>query len=145
MNSQIFIIEKEEEINQITDYLLNKIQKVKLPCLIQLSGDLGAGKTTFVKYFLKDLGLKEEVNSPTFAKMHEYKLENYNIYHLDFYRDCINENELEEIFLDNKAIIFIEWLENLYEKNPEIKLPINFKIQIKVSNNNLREITFSSF
>ena len=53
---------------------------------ILLSGDLGAGKTTFTQGFAKELGIKRPVKSPTFTLVREYQTSEFPLYHLDVYR-----------------------------------------------------------
>jgi tRNA threonylcarbamoyladenosine biosynthesis protein TsaE len=83
-----------------------------------LEGDLGTGKTTFVKAFCEVLGIGEAVSSPTFNIVHEYRGDLARVYHFDLYR-IKNVDELEEIgfaeYLDNDAYVFIEW--------PELAMP----------------------
>ncbi|MBC8047955.1 MAG: tRNA (adenosine(37)-N6)-threonylcarbamoyltransferase complex ATPase subunit type 1 TsaE [Fimbriimonadaceae bacterium] len=76
-------------------------------------GNMGAGKTTFIKSICKQLGTDENISSPTFAIVHEYAGRE-KIYHFDLYR--INKiEELIEIgfeeYLENDAYVFIEWPE----------------------------------
>lgn len=87
--------------------------------VILLNGDLGAGKTTFTKYVLKALGVKDNITSPTFTLMHEYKTKKFNIYHFDMYRltNGAEANGLgveEYLYSDSKdSISFVEWSENI--------------------------------
>lgn len=87
--------------------------------LILLNGDLGAGKTTFTKFVLKYLGVKDNITSPTFTLMHEYKTKKFNIYHFDMYRlkDGSEASILgfeEYLYSDSKKnICFVEWSENI--------------------------------
>ena len=80
--------------------------------IILLSGDLGAGKTTFTKAFCKALGVTDNVTSPTFTFMREY-MGKFPIYHFDMYR-VTDEDELYELglyeYLDSEnGICLIEW------------------------------------
>ena len=73
----------------------NKVIKKVTHKIILFEGDLGAGKTTFIKEFCKHLGVKSFVNSPTFSIVNEYSsLQFDTIYHIDLYRI----NNLNEIF-----------------------------------------------
>lgn len=89
--------------------------------VILLSGDLGAGKTTFTRCVLKQLGVKEDITSPTFTIMREYKTKRFNIYHFDMYRishsDEVREFGFEDYIYsgDNRSIVFIEWAENIMD------------------------------
>jgi len=76
----------------------------KVPAMIILDGELGAGKTTFTQSFVGD----KEVLSPTYSILSEYK----NIAHADFYRLEKNEEVLQleiPIYLEDKQYFFIEW------------------------------------
>lgn len=87
--------------------------------VVLLNGDLGAGKTTFVKHVAKALGVKEEVTSPTFTIMKEYKGKRYVLRHFDMYR-LEGEDEstgfgFDDYILnkDYNSLIFIEWSERV--------------------------------
>jgi tRNA threonylcarbamoyladenosine biosynthesis protein TsaE len=97
-----------------------------------LIGDLGSGKTTFVKSFAKIADVKMEVTSPTFNILQTYTCKNTNIYHFDLYR-LESPLELEEIgfyeFIKENNTIFIEWadkfnLENIFTKYNKINFQI---------------------
>ncbi len=89
-------------------------KKTKPGALFCLYGDLGAGKTTFVRGFLEALGHKGAVASPTFALVNEYRRLKPVVYHMDLYRidggDLTNLG-LEEYFDDGEAVSLIEWPE----------------------------------
>lgn len=81
--------------------------------VITLSGDLGAGKTTFTKGVGLGIGIKEEINSPTFNILKCYFNDNLNLYHIDAYRleDVDDENKnigLEEV-IEGNGVCIIEW------------------------------------
>ena len=81
-----------------------------------LLGEMGAGKTTFVRDFLGSRGFQGNVTSPTFTLIQEYILEP-NIYHMDLYR-LENELEIEQLdiqryFQNDSCIIFVEWADKL--------------------------------
>lgn len=89
--------------------------------VILLNGDLGAGKTTFTKFVLRALGVKDEVTSPTFTIMKEYLGRKFKIYHFDMYRISSGEEAREfglEDYIYSKnpnALVFIEWSENVLD------------------------------
>lgn len=110
--------------------------------VVLLSGDLGAGKTTLTKYILKSLGVKDDVSSPTFTIMKEYKGKKFDIYHFDMYR-LSSGVEAQEFGLEDyiysgsdKSIVFIEWAENI----KDILKGEFLKIEIKLLDNNVREL-----
>ena len=103
-----------EKLNQFSKELAEKSQAGDIFFLL---GDLGAGKTTFARFFINSLFDKEEINrpkniqSPSYPIMINYSLKNYEIFHYDLYR-LKNKNELTEInfFEDfSKNLSIIEW------------------------------------
>ena len=108
--------------------------------IVLLQGDLGAGKTAFVKAFVNALGGDENiVTSPTFTLVNEYVVDAKTIYHFDLYR-IEREDELYNIgieeYLYSNAICFIEWP----ERAKELLSDNLTKIVIKKINDNTREI-----
>jgi len=117
--------------------------KLKNGMIIILNGDLGAGKTFFIKHVLQKFGINN-TNSPTFAIVNEYMGDKV-FYHFDFYR--INkETELHDIgiedyFNDEQSIIFIEW-GNLF---PHVLPKKRIEINISYINDNEREFNFIEY
>lgn len=109
-----FRIKKIEEWQKVIDEILPKLQH---PILL-LKGNLGAGKTTFTQFLLKNLGSKDEVSSPTYAIVNEYDSPKGTIFHFDLYRmktlDEVFDIGIEE-YLDNSFLCIIEWPE-IYEE-----------------------------
>jgi len=111
--------------------------------VIYLTGDLGAGKTSFVQGFAQGLGISHKIQSPTFILMREYDIPDANqkkMFHLDLYRleqvEDLNSLGIDEILTHPDNIVLIEWPERL--KQP---LDNATKIDIKVINENERLIT----
>ena len=105
--------------------------------VVLLNGDLGAGKTTFTQFVFKALGVKEVVNSPTFAILKSYKGK-FQLHHFDTYRITIEEaieSGFDEIFNETESVIFVEWSENISQLIPKNAIQIN----IKYINENERE------
>jgi tRNA threonylcarbamoyladenosine biosynthesis protein TsaE len=103
-------------------------------------GDMGAGKTTFIKSLCEALGVKEAVTSPTFSIVNEYRGEHIKIYHFDFYRLKTQTEALDmgaEEYFYSGNYCFIEWP----EKVPDM-LPLHYiNVSLKVLNDDSREIT----
>ncbi|MGH7053166.1 MAG: tRNA (adenosine(37)-N6)-threonylcarbamoyltransferase complex ATPase subunit type 1 TsaE [Stellaceae bacterium] len=94
--------------------------------VIALRGDLGAGKTTFARAFIRALGGHEEVPSPTFTLVQLYELEAATIWHFDLYRLQAPE-EAWELGIEEAlatGIVLIEWPERLGPLLPEHRLDI---------------------
>jgi tRNA threonylcarbamoyladenosine biosynthesis protein TsaE len=85
------------------------------PKLVLLRGDLGAGKTTMVKGIAEAFhaASQEDVTSPTFTLIHEYRAPEISVYHIDLYRiDTLRELEtlgLDELINDERNVVLIEW------------------------------------
>lgn len=108
-----FNISKIEEWQTVIDTILPEIKHN----ILVLKGNLGAGKTTFTQFLLKNLGSNDEVSSPTYALVNEYDSPKGTIFHFDLYR-LKNINEVYDIgmeeYLDNAFLCIIEWPE-IYE------------------------------
>ena len=111
-------IKSEVEMIQLGKTIAEQIKVSKYESLvIYLKGNLGTGKTTFSKGFLKGMGFNELVNSPTYNLIETIETNNFIIYHVDLYR-IESLNEILELELHEKPIIdkpyifLIEWPEN---------------------------------
>ncbi|ADV33486.1 putative nucleotide-binding protein [Candidatus Blochmanniella vafra str. BVAF] len=102
-----------------------------LGCIFYLHGNIGSGKTTLCRGFLKALGYTKYVKSPTYTLVEFYSLSNKHIYHIDLYR-LHSKDELINMGIydcfDNKSILLIEWpkLEVDCLPNPDISISIDY-------------------
>ncbi len=84
-------------------------------------GGLGAGKTTFTRGLARGLGLCDDVSSPTFSLVNEYRGD-ITLYHFDMYR-ILNEEALETTgffdYMDDKSVLAVEWSENITDSLPD--------------------------
>lgn len=110
--------------------LAENIESEKFPgMVICLDGELGSGKTVFVKGFAKALGLTETITSPTFSLVKEYLDGEMALYHMDVYRldDSNDEFGLSD-YLNQNGVCIIEWPEMIENQLPEERLEIKFKV-----------------
>ena len=115
------------------------------PKLVLLRGDLGAGKTTLVKGIAAafDAASEEDVTSPTFTLIHEYRGPRANLYHIDLYR-LDTARELDTLALDDlresNSILLIEW----GEKFPNLVRQRDLEISLEREGENSRRIRIES-
>lgn len=91
---------------------------------------MGTGKTTLVKSLVKTLGSTDNVSSPTFSLVNEYRADTDKIFHFDFYRINHIEEALDmgfEEYLDQNARVFIEWPDIVLPLVPKSHTTINIK------------------
>ena len=108
--------------------------------IIYLYGEMGVGKTTFVKFLINNLQLKfkqklTEVTSPTFNIMNEYNIKDLSIKHYDLYR-LKSSKELQDLNMfreDDKSILFIEWPQIIKEK-PDLVTKLYFEYENEYEN-----------
>ncbi|GFI40217.1 tRNA (adenosine(37)-N6)-threonylcarbamoyltransferase complex ATPase subunit type 1 TsaE [Thomasclavelia cocleata] len=136
-------MEKVIRINSLeeTIELGNRLGRVLKPnMLITLSGDLGAGKTTFTKGIGQGLEIKKIINSPTFTILKQYsgrlKLSHFDAYRLEGQDDDLG---FEEIF-DSDDICVVEWANYIEEILPVQRL----EVIIKKIDESVREFTFKA-
>ncbi len=109
--------------------LAENIESEKFPgMVICLNGELGSGKTVFVKGFAASLGLEDNITSPTFTIVKEYVSGEMPLYHMDVYRILDNEDFGIEDYFNKDGVCIIEWAELIEDRLPEERLDINFKI-----------------
>ncbi|WP_191557751.1 tRNA (adenosine(37)-N6)-threonylcarbamoyltransferase complex ATPase subunit type 1 TsaE [Metabacillus idriensis] len=93
--------------------------------VITLEGDLGAGKTTFTKGLAKGMGIRKNVNSPTFTIMKEYRDGRLPLYHMDVYRMEDSEEDLGfDEFFEGEGVTVVEWAHLIQEQLPPDRLGI---------------------
>src|SRR3989344_644133 len=123
-----------KKLGEILARELVKIKTEKTALVLAFSGELGAGKTTFVQGLAKGLGIKEKIKSPTFLIVKNYKLKTKNhklFIHIDAYRLKKPQDILSlgwrEMSGDQKNIIVIEWAKHIAKILPKNHIDINFK------------------
>lgn len=136
----IFESTQLEDLSLVIDNLITHI--TKYPYIIHLHGVLGAGKTTLTSLFLSELGIEENITSPTFTYVKEYNIKELNIYHFDLYRisEKIQSAEKDKILEqvgyydainDKNGLVIIEWpskaIEVLQKPNLDITIEMNEK------------------
>ncbi|PWH86938.1 tRNA (adenosine(37)-N6)-threonylcarbamoyltransferase complex ATPase subunit type 1 TsaE [Brumimicrobium oceani] len=110
---------EEDLINISTEFLeLTKEHKC-----FAFKGSMGVGKTTFISYLAKAMGIVDQVSSPTYGYVNEYNSPFYgSVYHFDLYR-IEDENEAYDIgieeYIYGDSIVLIEWAENILNLLPE--------------------------
>ena len=139
-------ISKLENTKKFADIFSKNIFKGNI---ILLYGEVGVGKTTFIKFLINCLQKIDKLNiseitSPTFSLMNQYKLNKYEIHHYDLYRlnnekDILSLNIFEDFF--NKVIL-IEWPRILGKLKPRNTIDINFEYG---ENFNSRYLTISGY
>ncbi len=124
-----YITNSEKETKDLVKEMLDISPSLNNATVYILEGDLGAGKTTFVKG-LEDI-FNIQIKSPTFNIIKRYKIDYKgfkNLYHIDFYRvSNIEGLDFEEILKDKQNLIFIEWGSNVKENIPDFAKWIFFK------------------
>lgn len=104
---EIFLKDEQETINFGKEFA----KRLKGDEVICLLGDLGSGKTTFVKGLAEGLGIKEgyQVRSPTFTIVNEYPTQRGRLIHIDLYR--VEDFDVEQFV--GEGIVVVEWARNL--------------------------------
>lgn len=142
MASQEFTTHSAEETVALGRKLAARL---KPPRLVVLRGELGAGKTTLVKGIAEGFkaAAEEQVTSPTFTLVHEYRGPKANVFHVDLYR-VDTERELETLGLDDlvdeHSVLLIEW----GEKFPRFERERDVEIVLERVNETGRRIVLTS-
>ena len=100
--------------------------------LVFLHGDLGAGKTTLVRGYLRALGFRGAVKSPTYTLLESYEIGSLRVYHFDFYR-IVDSRELGYIGIDDlmgeQAVKLVEWPVNAGDRLPRADMEVRLGIE----------------
>ena len=120
------IVKTPEECMDIGEKISSKL---KPGDILSLEGELGAGKTTFVKGILKGLNYKHDVTSPTFTLINEYETD-VKVIHIDFYRE--NDTKRWEVigldeYLYSDSLIILEWGNLIKDLLPDYMISIFFE------------------
>lgn len=124
-----FITHSEQETRKFAQTLAKDIDGG----VVALTGDLGAGKTTFVQGFAKGLGIKDKIISPTFVLIRQHKIPNTpgTLFHADLYRlednPNIKELGLEGLWSDPNNLVLIEWAEKIDKYLPKRAVKISIQ------------------
>jgi len=124
-----FITNSAKETKKLAAKLIKDFigAKRKNALVFGLSGELGAGKTTFIQGLAKALGVKERILSPTFVIMKHFN----NFYHIDCYRIDkpaeLKELGLEEVLKNPKNLVMIEWAEKVRKILPKEIIWLEFE------------------
>ena len=113
-------------------FALKVAQLAKPGLKLYFYGEIGAGKSTFIRAFLQGFGLNERIKSPTFSLVEPYQKEDISIYHIDLYR-IISLQEIEEIglfeYFNRDTICCVEWAERgeAILPMPDLQFFLDFK------------------
>lgn len=129
------------DLSEIQNAAQEFVQKMNDNTVFAFYGEMGAGKTTFIKAICEALGVEDVINSPTFSIVNEYRSQTGElIYHFDFYRI----NKVEEVYdfgyedyFYSGALCFIEWPEKITDLLP----PNYVAVTIQVNENDSRTVT----
>ena len=139
MNRLEILVKNESELASAAKPLINFAGEGKVWIF---KGEMGAGKTTFIRYICQELEVVDNVSSPTFSIINEYSCKNGElVYHFDFYR-IEKEQEAVDIgceeYFYSGNICLVEWPEKILNLVPEPKIEVTI-----VSDGVKRKITFS--
>lgn len=127
-----------KDINNAATRFLESVPQARV---FAISGEMGAGKTTFISALCRTLGAKGALGSPTFSIINEYPIPSGRIFHMDLYRLKSEQEAMQagvEDALYSGAYCFVEWP----EKAPDIFPDETMDVQITVMPDHLRLLTF---
>ena len=139
MNGHVHVTQSEDQTADVARQLATTLEA---GAVLLLSGNLGAGKTAFVRGLADGLGVDpDEVSSPTFTLVHEYRGGRLTLYHADLYRlekVATEELGLEEMGISD-GVLAIEWPDRLAHALPGAR-----NIQIEIVDENTRRIVWAA-
>ncbi|MEK7566236.1 MAG: tRNA (adenosine(37)-N6)-threonylcarbamoyltransferase complex ATPase subunit type 1 TsaE [Patescibacteria group bacterium] len=149
----IYSSQSSKQTKELAANLASEISKTRFKknqaIVLALKGNLGSGKTTFTQGFLRGLGVKKKITSPTFVIFKRYELivNRYKfVYHIDCYRIKKSQELLilgiKEIFDNPKNIVLIEWPEKIKKILPKERFNLRFEYGKK---ENERSIMMSDY
>ena len=148
MKEQQFTVDTPTDFEPVIHQVLEQLSvQQDTAAVITLTGDLGAGKTTFTQQLAARLGVTEPVVSPTFGIMKRYELFDHPLYdqlvHIDAYRiEDISEVaplRFAELFQTPRTLMCVEWPEHIAQVIPEQKISIS----IMLAEGETRKVTVS--
>lgn len=133
-------IRGEQELIKVVEHIMPYLERHKIVCFL---GEMGTGKTTLIKVLCHQLGVRDDMSSPTFSIVNEYRdKDDYPIYHFDFYRIEEPQEALDigvDEYFYSDDLCLIEWPGMINEFIPEKHLEISIKLEGDIG----REITIS--
>ena len=125
---KVFKLENIGNLDQVSKEIWEEIKDFKI---ILLEGEMGVGKTTLTSSILRFLGVKDQINSPTYSIVNEYLHPNGQVfYHFDFYRIKNIQEAIDigtEDYLYSGNVCFIEWAEKIEQLIPDNFIKLNIK------------------
>lgn len=132
-----FTANKLEDLIPIAKEILTNLKHK----VVLFEGELGAGKTSFIKVLVKEMCSSDEVSSPTFSIVNEYELPKGKVFHFDLYRIKTEEEALDfgiDEYLDSGNFCFIEWPDKISDL-----LPDDFHTVKIIAEENKRTVIFT--
>ena len=103
-------------------------RSISPPLIVTLTGELGVGKTTLAQAICQGYGVRDEITSPTYALIHEYRAPKSAVFHIDLYRldspDQLTNIGWDEI-VSSRSLVIVEWPERAGSRLPDDHLPID--------------------
>ena len=136
-------VTSEQEMLELGENFAKKLVSdgaLEGPVVIELVGDVGAGKTTFTRGLAAGLGVKEPVTSPSFTISKSYAGEKANLVHYDFYRlgdPGLMAEDLEESINTPRTVTVVEWADSIEDVLPEGR----HAVKICYNDDDTREVT----